>query len=114
MSLSFPTDAQIGADEVLRLTWSNGRTLHYAPDTLRARCPCAHCQPNPAVPVQRFREDHPDVRIKVLEQIGNYALRIGFSDGHEIGIYTFERLESLGCLDQKDALPPPRASAFDV
>ena len=33
-----------------------------------------------------------DVKIIDIKQIGNYAIRIIFSDGHKTGIYTWEKL----------------------
>ena len=36
-----------------------------------------------------------DVEIKSIEPIGNYAVRIVFSDGHDSGIYSWEYLQEL-------------------
>ena len=33
-----------------------------------------------------------DVKIYDIKQIGNYAIRIIFSDGHETGIFSWEKL----------------------
>lgn len=43
-----------------------------------------------------------DVTITALEQVGNYAVKPVFSDGHESGIYSWDYLYSLG--EQHDAL----------
>lgn len=36
------------------------------------------------------------VKIKALEPVGHYALKIVFDDGHATGIYTWEYLQDLG------------------
>ncbi len=43
-----------------------------------------------------------DVTIDKVEPVGEYGLRLTFSDGHDSGIYTWEWLEDLG--SRKDAL----------
>ena len=35
-------------------------------------------------------------RIVSLEPVGNYAVRIGFDDGHDTGLYSWEYLHRLG------------------
>lgn len=40
---------------------------------------------------ERFSE----IQIKGIERVGNYALRIVFSDGHKTGIYSFRHLFEL-------------------
>ena len=37
-----------------------------------------------------------DVRILGIEAVGNYALRLSFSDGHDRGIYPWSYLRDLG------------------
>ncbi|WP_075219954.1 gamma-butyrobetaine hydroxylase-like domain-containing protein [Acuticoccus yangtzensis] len=36
------------------------------------------------------------VTIRTVEPVGRYAVRIGFSDGHDTGLYTFDTLHALG------------------
>src|SRR5258708_16910895 len=37
-----------------------------------------------------------DVKISGLEPVGNYAVRIGFDDGHDSGLYSWTYLHQLG------------------
>jgi DUF971 family protein len=37
-----------------------------------------------------------DVHPIRLESVGNYALKVRWSDGHDTGIYTYRRLLDLG------------------
>jgi DUF971 family protein len=40
------------------------------------------------------------------ELVGNYALRIRFSDGHDTGIYSWAYLREIDPANQKGATPP--------
>ena len=37
-----------------------------------------------------------DVGIKEIEPVGNYAVKLAFSDGHDTGLYSWEYLHELG------------------
>lgn len=37
-----------------------------------------------------------NVRIKTIEPVGQYALRIDFDDGHDTGLYSWDYLHELG------------------
>ena len=37
-----------------------------------------------------------DVSIEAVEPVGAYAVKLGFSDGHDTGIYSWEYLHELG------------------
>ena len=37
-----------------------------------------------------------DITIEKMEQVGGYAIRIHWSDGHNSGLYTWKRLRKLG------------------
>ncbi len=37
-----------------------------------------------------------DVEIKEIEPVGNYAVKLAFSDGHDTGLYSWEYLHELG------------------
>jgi DUF971 family protein len=43
-----------------------------------------------------------DVKIAALEPVGNYAVRIGFDDGHDSGLYSWDYLHKLGA--EKDRI----------
>jgi DUF971 family protein len=50
-----------------------------------------------------------DIRIVDMQLVGNYALRIGWSDGHSTGLYTWTRLRALcpcpRCAGREPAAP---------
>ena len=97
---------------ILAIEWSDGVELWYALDQLRADCPCAPCQPNAETP-RKVRTAFQGIGLRGLEEVGNYALKLSFTDGHATGIYTFERLHALG--HPAGAVPAPDIPArFEV
>lgn len=81
-------------DDGVLIDWDDaGHRALYPARALRLNCPCAECVEemsgrsllNPgSVPA--------DVHPLRLHLVGAYGLRIQWSDGHDTGIYTFERL----------------------
>ncbi|HEU5168889.1 MAG TPA: DUF971 domain-containing protein [Gemmatimonadales bacterium] len=87
-------------DDGVLIEWdAAGHRWLYPARFLRLACPCAGCvdeltgRPRldpAAVP--------PDIRPETLALVGAYGLRIRWSDGHDTGIYGFDRLRDLcGC-----------------
>jgi DUF971 family protein len=108
-----PVDARLGPEGLLLLTWSDGVVQEYAPDHLRAHCPCAHCAPTLPAEPPKPREIHAGVRITDLEEVGRYALRLRFSDGHDLGLYSHARLRELGAAPGQ-APRPAITPSFEV
>jgi DUF971 family protein len=77
--------------------WEDGQRTTLTAVELRAMCPCAACvdeltgvrrhDPRSVAPTLQ----HTDVRL-----VGNYALTMRFSDGHDTGIYPFPMLHEHG------------------
>ncbi len=88
----------------MEILWSDGVTSALHHRTLRGFCPCATCQGHQG-PI-RFLDPEKmaavNLELKTIEETGRYALRLGWGDGHETGIYTFRYLRTLG--DRSDAL----------
>lgn len=109
-----PIGAELSTEDLLTITWSDGRTLAYPLDHLRAHCPCAHCAPTVPSGPRKVREDFPGIRLASLEEVGRYAFRVGFTDGHDLGLYTWSKLREIG-FDPASLPPKPAApAAFDV
>ena len=99
------------ADQILTITWSDGHESSYSLDGLRRACPCASCVghdgmgqlPDPMVfkVPALMRWEH----LK-LEPVGNYAVRLVWDDGHNSGIYTWERLRAMCPCDECAAASP--------
>lgn len=76
----------------LQFYYENGQCLLLNGSFLRAASPSAEnknsaMKPNP----QKFI----NVKINKIEKVGNYALRIIFSDGHSTGIFSWEYIYKL-------------------
>jgi DUF971 family protein len=89
------TPAQIIAVDsgaALEVSWPGGRTERLEADLLWRECPSAAGK--------RRRMDGrnvpaPGIAITKLQPIGGYGVNIGFSDGHDRGIYTWAFLADL-------------------
>ncbi len=92
-----PVKLKLDRQKELRIEWNNGKTNVYPITFLRSMCPCATCK--------QLRESQKKSRLTVLpqnftsdihaiagEMVGNYALRIEWSDNHAAGIYSFSYL----------------------
>jgi DUF971 family protein len=85
----------------LRLTWNDGHSAELDYDLLRGYCPCASCQGHGALTIAFHRPPQPVTPVDI-DEVGNYAISIGWSDRHSSGIYRFDFLREL-------AAPPPEA-----
>lgn len=92
----------------LVITWSDGSQRVTSAVNLRDGCPCATCREKlrakqqdeeagrpKQLPVLLAGELQP-LKVVRMQPVGNYAYNIGFSDGHDSGIYTFDLLKQLG------------------
>jgi len=80
---------------VLKVTFADGHGYDLSAEMLRVMSPSAEVQghsPEQRVTVGGKR----NVRITGFDQVGNYAAKIVFDDGHSSGIYTWPYLEMLG------------------
>ncbi len=83
---------------VLEIDWADGVTHRFPHVVLRGFCPCAHCQGHQG-PVQWAGDvEGSGLTISSLEEVGNYAVRLGWGDGHATGIYSFRYLRELGAV----------------
>lgn len=86
----------------LSITWLE-RTQRIDPRELRLSCRCAACRDEltgrPTLDPARVPLDVVPIRIW---SVGNYALGIAFSDGHDTGIYTFGALHDLANCETED------------
>ena len=81
---------------VLQIDWSD-REDSLSFRFLRGQCQCAHCVNEWTGERILDPESVPaDIRIEKMEPVGGYAIRIHWSDGHNSGLYTWERLRELG------------------
>jgi len=87
----------IRAQEKVRITWNDDHLWEYPLNYLRGYCPCALCQGHGASETKKF-VSVPEVKLREIRPVGNYALEFCWEDGHSTGIYSFDYLRSLcGC-----------------
>jgi DUF971 family protein len=84
----------------LRITWLDQHASAYALRWLRANCPCATCREerrNAALNTDLLKLSAgppPSTQVTGADLVGNYALRLQWSDGHDTGIYAFTLLRA--------------------
>jgi DUF971 family protein len=83
------------AEKALEIDFDDGSSFRYPAELLRVESPSAEVQGHsPSQKVTLGGKRH--VGIKELEQVGNYAVRVIFDDGHSTGIYSWPYLHHLG------------------
>lgn len=88
-------------DREVVVTWDRSHVSRFPARELRLACPCATCRDEFTSRVLLDPASIPeDIRVGELFLVGNYAIRIRWSDGHDTGIYTYEYLLSLCSCDR--------------
>lgn len=88
-----PEAIDVNAAREVELTWPGGVKVAVPSRRLRELCPCAGC-------VEEFTGKKlldpatipADIRPLAIDPVGNYAVQIRWSDGHESGIFSWEQL----------------------
>ena len=95
-----PEHIAISKSKGIKIDWKDGHRSEYGLDYLRAQCPCAGCTGAHGVkttapdanPLQLYK---PALKMSDVEQVGNYAIRIDWNDGHKAGIYSYEHFRRI-------------------
>ncbi len=91
-----PTSLSAEGTELV-IDWSDGRRDRLPMLLVRARCPCASCVDEwSGKRLLNVTTLQPDVAARRLTEVGRYAVQVGWSDGHDTGIYSWELLRALG------------------
>ena len=78
------------------ITWDNDHVGTFPARELRLACQCAQCVDEmTGRPLLDPTTVAQDVAPRSISLVGNYAIRIDWSDGHGTGIYTYELLAAL-------------------
>jgi ATP-binding protein involved in chromosome partitioning len=108
-----PADEPLRVDTTaageLAIEWIDGHKSAHSPWPLRTVCPCAACVDEDTgrrvldpsrVPL--------DVKVTGVTPVGRYGVGLAFSDGHNTGIYTYDKLrktcECADCLAKRGAV----------
>jgi DUF971 family protein len=100
-----PEHLAISKSKGIKIDWRDNHHSEYSLAYLRDECPCATCtgahgtEPQKseyskevATPFQMYK---PTLKMLSVEAVGNYAVRIDWSDGHNTGIYSFDHLRKI-------------------
>ena len=83
-------------NRTLAITWTDSKQQFFDVVDLRKSCPCALCTDEHTgkrkLDPKRIEGN---VRPIAIQSVGRYALNIKFSDGHQTGIYTFDKLRRM-------------------
>ena len=89
-----PALAPVDGNSALSIAFEGAKPFTLPAEMLRVMSPSAEVQghsPEQRVTVARKR----NVKIKDLIPVGNYAVKIGFDDGHDTGLFTWSYLQLL-------------------
>ncbi|GKX36042.1 MAG: hypothetical protein MnENMB40S_36600 [Rhizobiaceae bacterium MnEN-MB40S] len=91
-----PSEIRVSKDRrVLTVSFDSGDVYALSAEMLRVLSPSAEVQGHS--PDQRVTVPGKiNVEIVSVQPVGNYAVRIGFDDMHDTGIYTWTYLQELG------------------
>lgn len=97
-----PRKLDLNKDRGLTVEWSDGATSYYTIAYLRRMSPSAETRQlreelasNPLTVLPSRASSGAPLAALDAELVGNYALRVRFSDGHKTGLYTWDYLRSI-------------------
>lgn len=92
----WPTEIRLAADKkTLHVSFDNNETVSLPAERLRVESPSAEVQGHHPSE-KKLITGKENVRIAAIDPVGNYAVRLGFDDGHNTGLYTWTYLYKLG------------------
>lgn len=102
--LSTPVKIDLKKDRGLTVAWSDGTSSYYSIAYLRKHSPSAEMRqlreqqaanPLAILPSKLANATAATLTAVDAELVGNYAIRIRFSDGHDTGIYSWAYLREI-------------------
>lgn len=104
-----PEHIAISKSKGVKIDWEGGHRSEYSLALLRDNCPCASCTGSEGGEPQKtnymagegakdegpFKMYKPAIRMQDVNEVGTYAIRIFWNDGHSTGIYSFRHLRDL-------------------
>jgi len=96
-----PTEIKLHKQsKILDITFSDGKTFHFSCEFLRVHSPSAAVRGHS--PEQEvLQTGKKDINIKHIKPVGNYAIQLDFSDGHNTGLYSWDLLYNYGIHQDK-------------
>ncbi|MCC6228191.1 MAG: DUF971 domain-containing protein [Phycisphaerales bacterium] len=113
--MSTPTKLDLKKDRGLSIEWDDGTTSYYSIAYLRKMSPSADMKhlreeiaknPLTVLPASAVSRSGPLVALDA-ELVGNYAIKIRFSDGHDTGLYSWQYLREIDPTHSPSNKPAP-------
>jgi len=90
-------------DQSIAIKWMSGEESFIKNKSLRDACPCANCSGESDIFGNIYMgnnkllgpNNNKKYQISEYRNIGHYAIRIHWRDGHSTGIYSFDLLKAL-------------------
>ena len=95
-----PLQIKILDKTFLLIRWDEKSESRIGLKYLRDECPCANCK-GETILLKTYRPPKPTLynpemyKIQYIQTVGGYAIQIGWKDGHNTGIYSWEYLQKL-------------------
>ncbi len=91
-----PTDITLHQQsKELEIAFDDGRSFRLSCEFLRVHSPSAEVRGH-GPGQETLQTGKKQVSITAIEPVGNYAVKLAFSDGHDTGIYSWDYLHDLG------------------
>jgi ATP-binding protein involved in chromosome partitioning len=91
-----PSEIRQAGERQLAIAWADGGKSLFDVRELRLACGCATCVDEWTGEDRLDPASVPeDVHPVTIDPVGRYAIQITWSDGHDTGIYPFDRLRNL-------------------
>jgi DUF971 family protein len=92
----WPVELRLSSSkDTLTVAFDTGEKFDLTAEYLRVESPSAEVQGHSPVEKKTVPGKRA-VTIATIEPVGNYAVRIGFDDGHDSGLYSWDYLHKLG------------------
>lgn len=98
-----PTPTEINLHQKsheLEIAFDDGSRFHFSSEFLRVHSPSAEVRGH-APGEETLQLGKENVNIKTLEPVGNYAVKIVFTDDHDSGIYSWDLFYDYGHNQEK-------------
>ena len=91
-----PVALQKSNERTLKISWSDETFNEYDVRKLRFNCACAKCvnewNGERIITLESISKNMKPVKI---DSVGNYAIKITWTDGHDSGIYSYNNLKNV-------------------
>jgi len=85
---------------LLDIAFADGKSFQFSCEFLRVHSPSAEvCGHHPGQEILQTGKKF--VNIKQIEPVGNYAIQLNFTDGHNTGLYSWDLLYNFGLHQDK-------------